>query len=172
MRRMLIAGVVALAVIIVTAGVTQAGSGNRRASTSGSRLEHVAPDLTSQLDELVSGIPEMRTFLPEGDVDCGTLRCLNRYLTQLLKGLNKFEDQMLTFKADATLFRKTFNTCFRIIPVTQYGENPAGGTHGYVYSFPDNTFFKTTALDVTFGTDVIGAYMMVWRIAPECPVTE
>lgn len=172
MRRMMAAGVVALVVILLSAGVTQAGEEHRKTASPQRPTQELGIDAwLDGMDARIQSAPDVRSYLPEGPVNCGTLACLNRYLTQLVKGLNKFQDQMLKFKAEATLFRKTFNTCFRIIPVTQYGD-PTGGTFGYAFSNDGTNFFLTSALDVTFEGDPIGAYMMIWRIADACPVVE
>jgi hypothetical protein len=65
------------------------------------------------------------------------IRCLDRYLTRLARGIN---EALTTFD--------TFFKCTSYVQITQFGDE-VGQTEGYEYRLPDTTVFLTTALDFT-----------------------
>lgn len=97
-------------------------------------------------------------------VDCDTLTCLNSYLTRLSKDTARFEKFVNNFI-------DTWESCFRVNPLTQYGTY--GETSGFVFDFGDGTTTLWPALAYTFDpTTEPFRYFMSWRTAAACPVGE
>jgi hypothetical protein len=154
MRRTIL---VVIATALVTSAVTSVtvaaatGSGERVAAPV-ERDEALGARLPVIVDTKVDcGTPPKGRDWPDQDALEDTIRCL--------------EDELV----NVNRFMKVFFRCARIVEITQYGENPAGGTHGYVYGFPDGTAFLTTALDFTFDPTVESfVFMMLWRDSTFC----
>lgn len=83
--------------------------------------------------------------------NCHSWKCVN-------KALNKMQKQV-TFDNRAV---GVLLNCIAEVPFTSYGDPK--GTFGYAYSKDGTTNHYTTALDLTFSGDAVGA----WMLADSC----
>jgi len=156
MRRMMVLGVLAIVLVIGSATIGQAG-GDVREPSSRQRSSGVEAQMV-KLERWAD-----RYSIRE-KVSCDTLKCLNGYLSRLSKDTEAFEDFV-------NGFINTWNSCFRVNPLTRYGS--LDNTFGYIFDVGDGTTFKVTALDYSFDpTTEPFRYFMSWRIAAACPVGE
>ena len=138
MRRVAIFGIVSILVVGITVATVNAEPSNRPKRLA-SETQATAPDPLRGAALAISAIEP-----PQCSVNQAVeryVRCLNRYLTRLARGVN---DALGTFD--------DFFKCTSYLPITRYGD-PLG-TQGYVYDPGTGVTFKTTALDVTEDTAV------------------
>lgn len=154
MRRtaMIVVATAALTSILTSAAVAAVTGGDRRATSSAERSSRPLED---RLPVIV-----------DTNVDCGTppggrpwesraalertVRCLEREV----ENVNRF--------------MKAFFRCARIVPVSQYGEDPQGGSFGYVWNDGVEQLL-TTALDYTVDPAVEPfSYFVLWRASTFC----
>ena len=144
-----IAAVVASVVTTFTVNVawsaTQAAPGGDESVAAGARLPIV---FDTNVD---CGVPRRGADWPDQDALEDSVRCLEREIINVNK------------------FMRYFFRCTRITQVTRYGEDPRGGTFGYLWDNGDGTFLLTTALNYTIDptTDPFN-YFMLWQDAEPC----
>jgi hypothetical protein len=140
MRRLIVMGTVTLLALASLAAVVRADAPKTPA----------ARDASPPMEQLA--VPEFEPAAAVPPFTCNPndpvqryLNCLNKYLNRLAKNLNSTIADLRQTQNDLY----NLYACFFAVPVTQYGENPYGGSHGYVYGFSDGSAFLTTALDYT-----------------------
>jgi hypothetical protein len=112
-----------------------------------------------------------RTRLPitvDTKVDCGVPRQGADWPNQdaLEDSIRCLEDEIV----NVNRFMRSFFRCTRITEVTRYGDDPRGGTFGYLWDNGDGTpVFLTTALNYTIDptTDPFN-YFMLWQDTEFC----
>lgn len=156
MRRTLL---VAIITAVVTSGLTTvtvsaASSGSDRSPEGSNDTALPVPtagDISLNIDTRVNcGTPRPGRNWPNQDALEDTIRCL--------------EDEII----NVNKFMKFFFRCAQVATITQYGEDPLGGTSGYLFDNGDGTgTFLTTALDVTIEGDPFTLFTL-WRNSPTC----
>jgi hypothetical protein len=132
--------------VSVAWGGTRAGSPNSDGISADTSLPII-------FDTTVDcGVPRPGSDWPNQDALEDTIRCLEREIINVNK------------------FMRFFFRCTRITEVTRYGQDPRGGTFGYLWDSGDGTpVFLTTALNYTIDptTDPFN-YFMLWRDTEQC----
>jgi len=134
MRRVTIFGLVTVLVVGITMATVNAepAAPQRRTDSSQPAIPERLQNARLRISAIEAPTCDVR------DEVTVYVRCLNRYLKSLARGVNK---ALNTFD--------TFFQCTSYLPITQYGD-PTTGTFGYVFDNNDGTGpFLTSALDIT-----------------------
>ena len=178
MRRLLIAGTVAVLVLSAATVSVQAASSDRKVpspqevpTTERAPSHEDLARLEAMADQVAEVTDERLTTLA-ATVNCADVACLNRALTRLtrfanatanrLNKLDKFARQQLD-QWDA--WYEEWNTCVPIVPITVYGD--PNGSYGYLWTNDGVNVGATTGLDVTWEGDPVDFWALEWT----CQVT-
>jgi hypothetical protein len=155
MRRTMLVAVVTAVVTSTITSVTVSAASNGRDAAPSNRADRA--ESGARLPVIVDtkidcGVPRRGEDWPNQDALEESVRCL--------------EDEL----RNVNRFMKVFFRCARILEVTRYGEDPEGGTFGYVWDNGDGSpVFLKTALDFTIDpTTEPFNYFMLWQDSEFC----